>query len=77
MSTASHYEAVALEALSLSSPYRRELVSRLLRSLAEEDFDDSENLSLVEDRMTKLESGEMQTIAYSDVRDQVREKFGI
>ena len=77
MSPESHYESVALEALSLSGPYRRDLVSRLLRSLAEEDFDDSENLSIVEERIKKLETGEMQTVAYTDVRDQIREKFGI
>ena len=77
MATANHFETVAIEALSLSGPCRRELVSRLLRSLAEDNFDDSENLALVEERSRKLESGEMKTVPYSVVVNEIREKFGI
>jgi predicted DNA-binding protein len=77
MSVASHYETIALEALSLSGPNRRDLVSRLLRSLEEDKIDDSENLAIAEERLRKIRSGEMSTIPYEEVKEAVRAKHGI
>lgn len=76
--TADYFNSIAVEALSLSAPERSELAARLLQSLHNDNYgDDSENLKIVEERLKRLESGEVRVRPVKEVVEEIREKYGI
>lgn len=77
-SSTDHYNAIALEALSLSTRERGDLAARLLKSLSPDaPLEEDENLALVLERVRRYEAGEMTVRPAREVLARLGEKHGL